>query len=105
MVDAREFRDDLFFRLSTFPLKVPALRERPEDIPLLAREILSRMSLPRDGGRVGLSADAEEAMRAYSWPGNIRELNNVLERAALATPPSVTCSRTRPLACSLGPCT
>jgi len=83
MVDAKEFRDDLFFRLSTFPLRVPALRERPEDIPLLAREILSRMKPARGRGELRLSPEAEKALMAYSWPGNIRELNNVLERAAL----------------------
>jgi len=83
MADARTFRNDLFFRLSTFPLRVPSLRERPEDIPLLARAILDRVSVQRGRSRLKFSADAEAALMSYQWPGNIRELHNVLERTAL----------------------
>ncbi|MDH3402013.1 MAG: sigma-54 dependent transcriptional regulator [Acidobacteriota bacterium] len=83
MTRAKTFRSDLFFRLSTFPLRLPPLRERPEDIPILAREILSRHLRVRGKREVGLSAEAEDALREYRWPGNIRELHNVLERAAL----------------------
>ena len=83
LVQEKKFRSDLYFRISTIPLRVPALRERAEDIPVLARQLLS--GLANDLGRRGLrlSAEAERALTAYSWPGNVRELRNVLERAAL----------------------
>ena len=77
------FRSDLYFRISTIPLAVPPLRERREDLPVLARRLLERLA--RDLGRPGrrLAADALEALRRYAWPGNVRELRNVLERAVL----------------------
>jgi DNA-binding NtrC family response regulator len=83
LVQEKKFRSDLYFRISTIPLRVPSLRERAEDIPVLARQLLG--GLASDLGRRGLrlSADAERALTAYSWPGNVRELRNVLERAAL----------------------
>jgi DNA-binding NtrC family response regulator len=83
LVQDKKFRSDLYFRISTIPLRVPSLRERAEDIPVLARQLLG--VLASDLGRRGLrlSADAERALTAYSWPGNVRELRNVLERAAL----------------------
>ena len=83
LVQEKKFRSDLYYRISTIPLRVPALRERAEDIPVLARQLLS--GLAGDLGRRGLrlSPDAERALRSYSWPGNVRELRNVLERAAL----------------------
>ena len=83
LVKTGKFRSDLYFRISTIPLKVPALRERNEDIPLLAEKLLA--GLCADLGCPGkiLSADAIEALRRYAWPGNVRELRNVLERAML----------------------
>jgi DNA-binding NtrC family response regulator len=83
LVQEKSFRSDLYFRISTIPLRVPALRERAEDIPLLARQLVA--GLANDLGRRGLrlAPDAERALTAYSWPGNVRELRNVLERAAL----------------------
>ncbi len=78
LVNERKFRSDLYFRISTVPLSVPPLRERAEDIPVLARRLLGSFA-----GDVGLSPEAEAALRAYAWPGNIRELRNVLERAVL----------------------
>ncbi|WP_395834147.1 sigma-54-dependent transcriptional regulator [Archangium violaceum] len=82
-VRAQLFRGDLYFRISTLPLRIPALRERPEDIPVIARALLAGLS--RELSRPGLefSSGAESALRSYSWPGNIRELRNVLERAVL----------------------
>ncbi len=79
----KRFRSDLYYRISTIPLRVPPLRERPEDIPILARELLE--GLAADLGRRGLrlSAGAEERLGRYAWPGNVRELRNVLERALL----------------------
>jgi len=83
LVQEKKFRGDLYFRISTIPLRMPSLRERPEDIPILARQILDGFAT--DLGRRGLrlSPDAERTLAAYSWPGNVRELRNVLERALL----------------------
>jgi len=83
LVRDQRFRSDLYFRISTLPLNVPALRERVEDIPLLARDILESLSAALGRSRVELSQDAEKMLQRYSWPGNIRELRNVLERAIL----------------------
>jgi len=83
LVQERKFRGDLYFRISTIPLRVPPLRERPEDIPLLARHLLDGFA--RDLGRRGLrlSPGAERALCAQPWHGNVRELLYVLERAVL----------------------
>jgi DNA-binding NtrC family response regulator len=75
------FREDLFYRLNVFPVVVPPLRERRDDIPLLARHFLRRTCPP--GGEKTLSAEALELLRAYPWPGNIRELQNVVESAVI----------------------
>jgi DNA-binding NtrC family response regulator len=79
----KRFRSDLYFRISTLILHVPALRERPEDIPVLAHHFLAELGASRGRGGVGLQPDAEAALVRYPWPGNIRELRNVLERAVL----------------------
>ena len=83
LVEEKRFRSDLYFRISTIPLRVPPLRERPEDVPVLARLLLDGFAA--DLGRRGtrLSPAAERALASYSWPGNVRELRNVLERALL----------------------
>jgi len=78
-----KFRSDLYYRISTIPLAVPSLRERVEDIPALARRLLLKCAADLGRNDLELSSDAERALRAYAWPGNIRELRNVLERAAL----------------------
>jgi DNA-binding NtrC family response regulator len=77
------FRSDLFFRISTLPLAIPPLRERVEDIPTLAADLLAPCAADLARSPIRLSADAMAALQSYSWPGNIRELRNVLERAAL----------------------
>ncbi len=77
----RRFRGDLYYRINTLVLRVPALRERPEDIPALAACIFERQS--RGAVPPELSPEALRALQAYSWPGNVRELRNVLERAVL----------------------
>ena len=82
MVAARQFREDLYFRLSVFPITVPALRDRPGDIAILARHFLDRVC--RDvKKRVTLSEAAVAALERYPWPGNIRELQNCIERAVI----------------------
>jgi DNA-binding NtrC family response regulator len=82
-VRENRFRRDLYFRISTLPLAVPALRERAEDIPVLARELLGRVGADLGRGALDLAPDALRALREYTWPGNVRELRNVLERAVL----------------------
>src|SRR6266508_727566 len=77
------FREDLYHRLAVLTLELPPVRERPEDIDLLARGFLARMCAEYNVPSKSLSADARTALRAYDWPGNVRELNNVLERAVL----------------------
>ncbi|MCP5319642.1 MAG: sigma-54-dependent Fis family transcriptional regulator [Pseudomonadales bacterium] len=81
-VQQGRFRSDLYFRISSIPLVMPALRERREDIPLLAEMLLSQLR-PTLGRPVELAQAAVQALRDYPWPGNIRELRNVLEHAAL----------------------
>jgi len=80
MVADGRFREDLYYRLSTFPIALPALRERADDIALLAVALLDRVAPQR---RLSLSADTQELLKRYPFPGNVRELRNVLERAAL----------------------
>ena len=80
MVRDGSFRRDLYFRISAFPIRTPALRERPEDIPLLAESLLARVA-PRTGLR--LSPQAQEVLARMPFPGNIRELRNVVERACV----------------------
>ena len=85
LVDQQRFRQDLYYRISTLELFVPPLRDRRDDIPLMATHILARLA--RDLGRstITLADDAERVLQRYDWPGNIRELRNVLERALLRT--------------------
>ncbi|HKD17956.1 MAG TPA: sigma-54 dependent transcriptional regulator [Thermoanaerobaculia bacterium] len=83
LVREKRFRNDLFFRINTVPLRVPGLRERAEDVPALAEQILEGLAARWGYAKVALSDDASEALKGHSWPGNIRELRNVLERAVL----------------------
>lgn len=83
LVTEDKFRSDLFFRVSTIPLVIPALRERPSDIPLIADWFLERLRDDLNRGRLEFGTNAMAALQGYTWPGNIRELRNVLERAAL----------------------
>lgn len=82
-VEAGNFREDLYFRLNVFPLKVPSLAERSEDILALARTLLNKYSEAAGRGNLVLSQEAERRLTAYSWEGNIRELDNVMQRAAI----------------------
>ncbi|HEX9764077.1 MAG TPA: sigma 54-interacting transcriptional regulator, partial [Candidatus Acidoferrales bacterium] len=81
LVAEKSFREDLYYRISVIPLHMPPLRERSDDIPLLALHFLQRYSEQMNKPPRGLSAEALEALRSYSWPGNVRELENVIERA------------------------
>lgn len=77
------FRDDLFFRLNVFPVKIPPLRDRKEDIPLLVDTFVKRFSTRYGKHIAGITQTASEKLRAYDWPGNIRELENIIERAVI----------------------
>lgn len=91
-VKAGRFREDLYYRLNVFPLQIPALRERPRDILPLARYFLTKYA-GRDGKTLPvIAADAAAALTAHSWPGNIRELENVVQRALILCPGSSICA-------------
>jgi NtrC-family two-component system response regulator AlgB len=77
------FREDLFYRLNVFPIELPPLRERPEDIEPLARGMLDFFAVQSHKPGLAFSAEAIAALRAYAWPGNLRELRNVIERASI----------------------
>jgi DNA-binding NtrC family response regulator len=82
-VQEKRFRSDLYFRINTIQLRLPALRERREDIPLLANDLLARLSAKMRRGNVEFTSKAMSMLQNHSWSGNIRELHNVLERALL----------------------
>jgi DNA-binding NtrC family response regulator len=86
LVEESRFRQDLYYRISTLELFVPPLRERREDIPLLAEEILDGLARDLGQPRMRITPEAERVLCRYDWPGNIRELRNVLERALLRSP-------------------
>jgi two-component system response regulator PilR (NtrC family) len=81
LVESGKFRQDLYYRLAVIELRMPSLRECQEDIPLLAEAILERLAVDVGGRRLRLSKEATQALAAYDFPGNTRELENVLERA------------------------
>ena len=83
MITTEQFREDLFFRLNTFEIHLPSLRERRGDIPALARHMIARYSSRRGGNEAFLSPEAVEHLSAQDWPGNIRELANAIERAMI----------------------
>ena len=83
MVSSQKFRSDLFFRLDVFPVHVPALRERDGDIPLLVRHFTQLFSRRMNKAIDTIPSAAMEALCRYHWPGNIRELQNVIERAVI----------------------
>ena len=89
MVREEKFRPDLYYRLNVFPVRVPPLRERADDIPLLVRHFVHQF-----GRRMGktietIPSETMDALVRYQWPGNIRELQNMIERAVILTPGSV----------------
>jgi transcriptional regulator with GAF, ATPase, and Fis domain len=82
-VDAGEFRGDLFFRLAVFPLEIPPLRDRDDDIVLLAKHFAAEIGRELRGREAELSSEAISELRKHSWPGNVRELENAIERACI----------------------
>jgi len=84
-VAARQYREDLYFRLSVFPIVIPPLRDRPDDIPTLARYFIDKFCRELNKKPLVFSPSAEEELRVYGWPGNVRELQNCIERAVILT--------------------
>jgi DNA-binding NtrC family response regulator len=104
-VEAGDLREDLYYRLNVFPVRMPPLREREDDLELLATHLLEEMAKQEGGKDVKLSRAALDVMRLYQWPGNVRELRNVLQRAFILSegviqpqtlPPEITGERPAP---------
>lgn len=87
--DRGTFRQDLYYRLSTIPILIPPLRDRPDDIPVLALRFAMRNAAELGKKIEGIAPDALEALQRYPWPGNIRELQHVIERAVILSPDAV----------------
>jgi formate hydrogenlyase transcriptional activator len=85
LVNEQKFRSDLYYRLNVFPVRVPALRERPEDIPLLVRHFVQQFSRRLSKNIDTIPSETMTTLIKYPWPGNIRELQNVIERAVILT--------------------
>jgi transcriptional regulator with PAS, ATPase and Fis domain len=85
-VQAGNFREDLFYRLNVFPIRVPPLRERPEDIPIFMNHFLRKYNLLMGRAVAGFTPRAIDAMLSYEWPGNVRELENMMERGVILAP-------------------
>jgi two-component system, NtrC family, nitrogen regulation response regulator NtrX len=89
-ISAGRFREDLYYRLAVVPLKVPSLKERREDVPLLAQQFLARSAETSGMAARELSADALTALQAYDWPGNVRQLRNLMDWLLIMAPGSAT---------------
>jgi len=85
MIESGDFREDLYYRLNVFPIEMPALRERVEDIPLLINELIARMEKEKRGS-IRLNSSAILSLCRHEWPGNVRELANLVERLAIMHP-------------------
>ena len=88
LIELGEFRQDLYYRINVFPIEMPSLRERPEDIPPLLNELITIME-SEDRGSVRFNSAAIKALCGYEWPGNVRELANLIERMAILYPHSI----------------
>jgi two-component system nitrogen regulation response regulator NtrX len=82
----KRFREDLFYRLNVVPVTIPSLAERREDIPALAEQFFARYAAEQGIRPPAVSAEAMAALQAYDWPGNVRQLRNVIERTVILTP-------------------
>jgi DNA-binding NtrC family response regulator len=99
MIAEGTFREDLYYRISAFPIELPSLDERVEDLPLLARSLLQRLEPERE---LELSSEALNCLSQYSFPGNIRELRNILERASVLCHDNIIRSDDLPPECRCG---
>jgi two-component system response regulator PilR (NtrC family) len=90
MVAEGQFREDLYYRINVIPIRLPSLRERVDDIPLLADHFVAKFAEQMKKPIVGITAPALDCLKAHTWPGNVRELENAMERAvALERTPSI----------------
>ena len=89
MIARKQFRSDLYYRLNVFPISIPPLRERPGDIPQLVRHFAQQCARKMNRVIDAIPCETMDALKQYSWPGNIRELENVIERAVILSPGSV----------------
>jgi len=106
-VEEGHFRQDLYYRLNVITIHVPALRERPEDIPILASVFVKKFAQANEKGIEAISREAMDALAAYPWPGNVRELENAIERSVVLAkqktisiedlPPNIRGGGARPL--------
>jgi formate hydrogenlyase transcriptional activator len=85
MMESREFRSDLYYRLNVFPIRIPPLRERPEDIPLLVRYFTQKYGRRMQKRIESIPAVSMRKLSSWHWPGNIRELENFIERSVILT--------------------
>src|SRR5512143_378429 len=83
MIEERQFRSDLYYRLNVFPIRIPPLRERPDDIPLLVRYFAQKYARRMEKQIDSIPASALKELSTWHWPGNIRELENFVERAVI----------------------
>src|SRR5205085_567167 len=83
MIEEGEFREDLYYRLNVFPIHLPPLRDRLDDLPVLTNHFISKFARQMGVPPAGASADAMAKLREYSWPGNVRELENIVERGMI----------------------
>jgi Nif-specific regulatory protein len=83
MIEDNEFREDLYYRLNVFPINLPPLRDRLEDLPVLATHFTTKFARQMGTPPAGVSAEALQRLREYQWPGNVRELENIIERAMI----------------------
>ena len=102
-VKAGRFREDLYWRLNVFNIELPPLRERPEDVALLAEHFLRRFAEAMSRRPMKLAGDALQALQAYSWPGNVRELQNAIERGVVVAQGGVLRAADLPLTVTTGP--
>ncbi|HKT80741.1 MAG TPA: sigma-54 dependent transcriptional regulator [Vicinamibacterales bacterium] len=96
MVSQGEFREDLYYRINVIPVHLPPLRERTDDIPLLAEHFLAKCTQQMNKPIHAISGDAMRLLQAYAWPGNVRELENVIERAVALEPSPIVLPETLP---------
>ena len=104
MILEGRFRSDLYYRLNVFPIRIPPLRERPEDIPSLVWHFVSQAASRMNKMIESVAAETMEALMRYSWPGNVRQLENILERAVILNPGPVLKVPLGDLRSPVGPC-
>jgi DNA-binding NtrC family response regulator len=102
-IERGEFREDLYYRLSVFELRLPPLRERPEDILVLAEAFLEEVGTSVGRPAAGISEDARELLLSHSWPGNVRELKNAIERAVILAKGGLVTHEHLPMAVARAP--